>query len=600
MNGEIEYVNQFFTRLTGYARDELVGKTPRVLHSSHTPPEQYQRLWETLRDGREWRGEIQNRKKSGELYWALETITPLRDAKGDVTRYLAIQQDVTEQKRAKEALAESEERFRQVAEMAGEWLWEQDPQGRYAYSSAAVRNILGFAPEDILGKTYLDLLTVEDHEHWMTAAPFASAGSQTPFHHLVNQYRHKDGHKVYTESTGAPIFDERGKLRKWRGVDHDITARKAFEDALRVRNRAIEAAHIGIVITDAQAPDNPNIFVNPALSRITGYSQEELLGQNMRLLQGPDTDPAALDQIRRAMENGASCEIVLKNHRKDGASFWNELVISPVYDKVGKLSNYIGLQTDVTERRRAEKSRHELEIAKNIQLSLLPRAPMNLPTLELAGFCAPASHVGGDYFDFFPMANAIDVVIADVSGHSVGAALIMVEVRSTLRAETRNVVEAPGGPAVILHHLNDLLFDDLDKAELFITMFYLKYCPDSRVLKYANAGHNWALLLRPGEASCAPLDAEGLVLGVRRDVAFEERSVSLATGDKLLLYTDGITETQNVEGTFFGTDRLCELFAAYRELSPEATIEKLLAQVRAFRGDAPLHDDISMVVVRVR
>ncbi|MGA9602448.1 MAG: PP2C family protein-serine/threonine phosphatase, partial [Methylocystis sp.] len=150
------------------------------------------------------------------------------------------------------------------------------------------------------------------------------------------------------------------------------------------------------------------------------------------------------------------------------------------------------------------------------------------------------------------MANAIDIVIADVSGHSVGAALIMVEVRSTLRAETRNVVEAPGGPAVILHHLNDLLFDDLDKAELFITMFYLKYCPDSRVLKYANAGHNWALLLRPGEASCAPLDAEGLVLGVRRDVAFEERSVSLATGDKLLLYTDGITETQNVEGTFFG------------------------------------------------
>jgi sigma-B regulation protein RsbU (phosphoserine phosphatase) len=74
----------------------------------------------------------------------------------------------------------------------------------------------------------------------------------------------------------------------------------------------------------------------------------------------------------------------------------------------------------------------------------------------------------------------------------------------------------------------------------------------------------------------------------------------LATGDKLLLYTDGITETQNVEGTFFGTDRLCELFATYRELSPEATVEKLLAEVRAFRGDAPLHDDISMVVVRVR
>jgi sigma-B regulation protein RsbU (phosphoserine phosphatase) len=383
-------------------------------------------------------------------------------------------------------------------------------------------------------------------------------------------------------------------------VDHDITVRKAFEDALRVRDRAIEAAHIGIVITDAQARGNPNIYVNPALSRITGYSREELLGQNMRLLQGADTDPAALEQIRRALENGESCEIVLKNHRKDGAPFWNELLISPVYDKAGKLKNYIGIQTDVTERRRAEESRHELEIAKNIQLSLLPDAPMNLPTVELAGVCAPASHVGGDYFDFFTVANSIDIVIADVSGHSVGAALIMVEVRSTLRAETRKVVEASVGPATILRDLNDLLFDDLNKAELFITMFYLKYFPDSRILKYANAGHNWALLLRHDEASCAPLDAEGLVLGVRRDVAFEERSVSLATGDKLLLYTDGITETQNADGTFFGTDRLCELFAAYREMSPEATVEKLLADVRAFRGDAPLHDDISMVIVRVR
>jgi len=83
-------------------------------------------------------------------------------------------------------------------------------------------------------------------------------------------------------------------------------------------------------------------------------------------------------------------------------------------------------------------------------------------------------------------------------------------------------------------------------------MFYLKYLPDSRILKYANAGHNWALLLRRDDATCTPLDAEGLVLGVQRDVAFEERSVSLAIGDKLLLYTDGITETQNADGRFSG------------------------------------------------
>ena len=97
-------------------------------------------------DGREWRGEIQDRKKNGELYWALETITPLRNTQGEITHYLAIQQDITEQKQDKEALAESEARFRQVAEMAGEWLWEQDPEGHYIYSSGAVQTSSGLRP----------------------------------------------------------------------------------------------------------------------------------------------------------------------------------------------------------------------------------------------------------------------------------------------------------------------------------------------------------------------------------------------------------------------------------------------------------------------
>lgn len=598
-DGRIEYLNRYFTRFTGFDAAELIGQNPRLLRSNHTTRDQYRRLWGTIRKGREWRGEIQNRKKSGELYWALETITPLRNAQDEITHYLAIQQDITEQKRDKEALAESEERFRQVAEMAGEWLWEQDPQGRYIYSSGAVRDILGFAPDEILGKSYLDLLTANNQTHWMTALPNPSTVSCQPFHRLVNQYRHKDGRDVYTESTGAPILDNQGRLVKWRGVDHDITARKIFEDALRVRNRAIESVHVGVVIGDARAPGNPNIYVNPALSRITGYTREELLGRSMHLLQGPETDPEALKQIRHALDNGDSCEITLKNYRKGGAAFWNELLISPVVDDTGILTHYIGIQTDVTERRKAEESRHELEIARQIQLSLLPNAPLRLPSIECAGVCVPASHVGGDYFDFFQNFGVVDVVVADVSGHSVGAALVMTEVRSTLRAEMRKTTMAPIGPAQILRDLNELLYDDLTRAELFITMFYVKFLPETRTLKYANAGHNWALLLRSGDVACAPLDAEGLVLGVLRAVDFEEKSVELAIGDKLLLYTDGITEAENPQGVFFGVDRLCASFTARRSLAPEALVKQLLAEVRGFCGNAPLRDDISMVMMEV-
>ncbi|WP_228719797.1 PAS domain S-box protein [Methylococcus geothermalis] len=598
--GRIQYVNRGFTALTGYGAEELVGKRPGGAKAGDA--DRFGRLRHVIRSHGEWRGEVRDIRKNGEIYWALESITPIRSATGEVTHYLVIQQDITEQKRDKEALAESEERFRQVAEMAGEWLWEQDPEGHYLYSSGAVRAILGFEPEEVRGKHYLDLLTPEDRQHWMNALP-SSKASQKPFFRLINRYRHKDGHEVYTESTGAPIFGGQGELIKWRGVDQDITSRKRYEDELRVRNRAIESASVGINIADAQSKGLPNVYVNPALSRITGYSREELLDHSMRMLQGAETDPERIEEIRDAIRAGQPCQLTIKNYRKDGTPFWNELLISPVKDEAGVITHYIGIQTDVTERRRAEEERHELEIAKQIQLSLLPKAPLHLPTVEIAGLCVPATHVGGDYFDYFHWGDRVELVIADVSGHSVGAALIMAEARSALRAETRRTLAEPArgdGVARLLGGLNDMLHEDLSGADLFITMFYVRYECLTRRLSYANAGHNFALLLRNGEESCIPLDAEGLVLGVRKGVAFEDRTLDMQPGDWLLLYTDGVIEAQNGEGEFFGITRLCQLFSTRRALTPEAMVAELLAQLRAFLGKVPLRDDVSMVALRAR
>ena len=599
-DGEIEYVNSRFATLTGYQPHELIGENPRMLQSKRTESDQYRRLWESIRAGVEWRGQIQDRRKDGELYWASEIITPLRDAAGEITHFLAIQQDITEQKRDKEALFESEQRFRQVAEMAGDWLWEQDQHGRYTYSSNAVEDVLGMTPEEVIGKTYLDLFAGPPSTGSAAAGAQPPTASRRPFHRIVNHYRHKSGGDIYTESTGAPVFDDDGRLVKWRGVDHDITGRKKFEDALRVRNRAIEAVPIGIAVWDAQAPGVPNVYVNPALSRITGFAREELLGHSMHLLRGPGTDPAALEEIRNAIAHRQSCQVTVKFYRKDGSPFWDELFISPVANEAGRITHFVSVHADITERRRIEESRHELEIAKQIQLSLLPNAPLRTPHMEIAGICVPAMHVGGDYFDYFENSGVIDIVIADVSGHSVGAALIMTEVRSTLRAETRKATNALSGPAELLHDLNELLHEDLTAADLFITMFYCRFLPQTRTLQYANAGHNPPLVLRAEGATCAQLDAEGLVLGVMRAVEFKEGSIELAAGDKLLFYTDGITEAQNRQGDFFGLERLSTSFKQHRSLSPGDLIKAVLADVRAFRGEAPASDDVAMVAADVR
>ncbi|WP_045227154.1 SpoIIE family protein phosphatase [Methyloterricola oryzae] len=380
----------------------------------------------------------------------------------------------------------------------------------------------------------------------------------------------------------------------------EIIERQHYEEELRLHDRAIEASSVGIIITDAVCKDYPIIYVNPAFAEMTGYSREELIGRNPRFLQGPETDPESLQKIREALQRGESCLVTLKNYRKDGTSFWNELFISPVENNLGNIGHFIGIQTDVTQLRQAEEERHELDIAKQIQLSLLPGAPLKAEGALIAGYCQPARHVGGDYFDYFCGRDGIDIVIADVSGHSVGAALVMAETRSSLKAEalTKGAGKAVG-TAQILRALNALLYEDLSRADLFISMFYMKFNRDTRRLSYANAGHNRPLLLRAGEAKCRELDADGLILGVKKDVAFEENSTILNKGDLLLLYTDGITEAQNTEGDFFGVKRLNELLIAHAEDAPQEIIASIAAEVRRFNAGEFFSDDVTMVVLKV-
>ena len=238
----------------------------------------------------------------------------------------------------------------------------------------------------------------------------------------------------------------------------------------------------------------------------------------------------------------------------------------------------------------------DMEIAQQIQKSFLPDSAPALAGVDIAGRCISAAHVGGDYYDFFLRnEQTVDVVIADVSGHSVGAALIMSEVRTLLRAEANSV----RSPHDILETLNIQLYDDLTRAELFITMFYAKYDAENGILSYANAGHNHPVLQHSDEFLSRELDAEGLILGVKKDILFEERTVKLSTGDVLLLYTDGLTEACNSHGEMFDTSGVYDHLATCLHLSADKIIDSFYARIHDFTGTHTLQDDISLVVVKI-
>ncbi|MDD2660764.1 MAG: SpoIIE family protein phosphatase [Methylococcales bacterium] len=503
------------------------------------------------------------------------------------------------------ALRESEERFRQMAEMTGEWLWEQDPLGYYIYSSTAVNQILGFSQDQVLGKHYSEFFTSQDQ----TEQQFYSA-SHRPFYSLINHYRHKDGHMVITESTGLPIINAEGKLLKWRGVDRDITVKKHFQDALiesEKRTRLIiESSLSAIVIMDSYGLITD---WNPQAEKMFGWSHAEAIGQRLSDLIIPSRfHKAHLQGLQHFLKTSTGPFLnKLIEHvamRRDGSEFPVEFSISPL--KLGNAYIFSGFIHEITARKEAEQkireaevnlaiTRNEIKIAQRIQSSLSPSAPIKSEHFEVTGYCLPADQVGGDYFDYFYRnEDHLDIIIADVSGHSIGPALFMVEARSVIRTQTNRM----GTPSEALAVLNNFLFEDLDNADYFISLFYLQYDIANRQLIFANAGHPPPLLLSPFQNECRQLDAEGMIVGVRKNLVFEEKTTALAKGDLVLLYTDGLTEAENPSGEFFGLERVSDIFIQNAQQSPERIIEALLRQLKQFCQSQSFKDDVTLMIFK--
>ena len=606
--GNIAYVNPKFCAMSGYSVDELLGQKPSKLQSGKMSKSYYQAMWDTLLNTGEWQGEILNKHKNGSVYWVHESVSAIKNSAGEISHFLAIEEDITHRKAVESALSESEERFRQMAELSGEWLWEQDPQGYYLYSSTAVNQMLGFSEEQILGKHYTQLLTFQDKA---TKSNFSS--SQQPFHALINHYRHKDGHQVITESTGLPIINADGKLLKWRGVDRDISARVQFEQALiesEKRTRLIiESSINAIVIMDSYGIISE---WNQQAETMFGWSAKEAIGQRLDELIIPSRYHEAHRQgMRHFLETGEgpilNRQIEHTAKRRDGSEFPVELSVSPL--KLGNAYIFSSFIHDISNRKAAEQqirqaqvdlaiAQSEIHIAQKIQTSLLPSAPLKSERFEITGMCLPADKVGGDYYDYFyqDQRHKLNIVIADVSGHAIGPALFMAETRSALRVQANTNTS----PATALSTLNNFLFADLDKADYFITLFYLQVDLLQNCIIYANAGHPPPLLLNRHTMKIKELDADGLVMGIKQNILFEENTLPLTTGDMILFYTDGLTEAENTEGEFFGLERVKQVAKNQVLESPQAIIDTLYSTLRNFCGRQRFADDITVMVFEWR
>jgi serine phosphatase RsbU (regulator of sigma subunit) len=241
----------------------------------------------------------------------------------------------------------------------------------------------------------------------------------------------------------------------------------------------------------------------------------------------------------------------------------------------------------------------ELAIGHQIQLSLLPKYFPEIPGWEIAAVYRSARQVGGDLYDIFVSPDEpyrLRMVIADVTGKGVPAALFMASSRTAIRTQSSN----GRGPAATLRQANRFITRDIH-SRLFLSAFYATLDTRDGSLVYANAGHDWPLLLRGDSGDIEQLKASGFVLGAFPDIDLEEGTVEISPGDKVVFYTDGITEARNSEDLLFGEERLSELLAENTGSNAQQLLDLIVESVERFIGDTPRSDDITLFVVgRVR
>jgi sigma-B regulation protein RsbU (phosphoserine phosphatase) len=320
------------------------------------------------------------------------------------------------------------------------------------------------------------------------------------------------------------------------------------------------------------------------------YSRDTTSGrEGLELLRAARAIDATLPVV--AMTAWGNIELAVEAMRSGAQSFvqkpWDNTELVQV------------LQREVERGRglREQSDRHQREEREGlmIQRALLPATLPTTEAFEVAGAWQPASGFGGDCYDTFTFGSiTLGLSIADVAGKGLPAALLM----SSLQAAVRAFALESTPPHAICASVNRLLCGQMI-AGRFATLCFVRLERGRDALCYANAGHNPPLLART-DGTIERLTVGGTVLGVFPDAEYRTGEVALRSGDRLLLYTDGITEARNAEDEEFGEDRLAEALRSHRHLEANALFERVLNRVTQFTGDRGFQDDATLLVVTVR
>ena len=316
---------------------------------------------------------------------------------------------------AERELLESEARFRQVAETAQEWIWEVNKEGLYIYASPMVETLLGYTPGEVVSKKYFYDFFVPEEKEKLKNIAFEIFSKKEVFMHFENATLHKNGQLVILSTSGSPVFDDNGNFKGYRGVNEDITQRKAAETEqqrllrqverdrmallsiledqrqaeiqIRKLSEAVEQSPASVIITNT---DGIIEYANPRFTETTGYTPEETIGRALQILHSGEHKQEFYADLWKTISSGSVWKGELLNKKKSGELYWESALISPIKNENSEILNYLAIKEDITELKQAEANfRHSLD-----------QSPLGIRIVDLGGITIYANQAFLDIYDF--------------------------------------------------------------------------------------------------------------------------------------------------------------------------------------------------------
>jgi len=456
-------------------------------------------------------------------------------------------------------------------------------------------NRLGYTAEEFLsGKIHFKDIVYPDDFEQVGAEIKEYAEKDVEEYTQIYRVLSKSGEVRWVEDQTSVVRDAEGNKTHNQGIVVDITGRKLAEEELRKNEekfrRIVETAGEGFILMDQNLVIKE---VNDAYCRMLGYTREELLGKTPLDL--------ASDDFRQFMITNRE-KILAKEYRKlegeviskDGRRIPVLIHGNNLRNDKGEIIGNMAFVTDMTEPKKA------LALAGEVQKSLLPQTKPQVQGLDIAGRNISCDEIGGDYFDFlwrqeYPNAY-FSVVVGDITGHGVDAALLMTAARAFLRMRASQ----SGTISQIVTEMNRHLSQDVLDTGRFMTLFYLTLDPQKDQIGWVRAGHEPAIIYDPSQDIFEELKGTGIALGVDEGFTFpENHKTGLTEGQIIAVGTDGIWETCNPDGEMFGKERFRNVIRQHAQAGASEILNAVYDELNQFAKGLKAEDDVTLVVIKI-